>query len=609
MSHERKNSWLGGSISGEPSSTSSGYPFWATFILTHAEAKAARRVLAKTKVVSPSPPASAAQTPISQPATPVAPVPPRIAALSYAIASGAKDESSGDSPNLWQQDAALPLTSRTAIRAFLLGYLANTALESLVPAVLRKKSPADALRSLASRTSARVGGALALYALLYRTLVQALSLVRARALVLIPKPLSGDQLITHRDKALASVLRLLRSASLVPLAAAISSIPALTVLPGAAESAFPRQDIAVDLMSKAIVASYHESRRLNSPLTRWIPGWVNSTLLYAISNGQLLHAFVFDSDCFPKGYGDLIMARSSAYVPPRPQHLPDDIPWPSGRTVVDNIAALSTPSKTASAYPAFSSPLLSALTPSKHPTSPYDAINPLLDYAPAHPSHANLLCAVLHPRDPSCSNNFVSFWKREWVASAKFVAAVMAVLNLIGIKKVIKDPETAIFKYGMAVLQGATLISGSIGSAWALICFFQHWLPRNLLPQARYFLNGFLSSIFIFAVPPARRQQLGMYVGRLSAKSYWATLVKHKRVKPVKNGEALLLGAALAILATLYEARPEALSGGMKGFLSRIVGPRQGGSLGLEAAPDANVLGKDGNGGSNGNGKKARFAQ
>lgn len=50
---------------------------------------------------------------------------------------------------------------------------------------------------------------------------------------------------------------------------------------------------------------------------------------------------------------------------------------------------------------------------------------------------------------------------------------------------------------------------------------------------------------------------------------------------PLSNGEALLLSAALTVLLVMYEARPAALSGGMKGFLGRVVGPRQGGVLGL----------------------------
>lgn len=66
---------------------------------------------------------------------------------------------------------------------------------------------------------------------------------------------------------------------------------------------------------------------------------------------------------------------------------------------------------------------------------------------------------------------------------------------------------------------------------WLTLCPLQ---PRNLLPRSRYFLNGFLSSIFIYAVPASRRQQLGMYVGRMSVKSQWAVLKKHGRVTPVR---------------------------------------------------------------------------
>jgi len=142
------------------------------------------------------------------------------------------------------------------------------------------------------------------------------------------------------------------------------------------------------------------------------------------------------------------------------------VPWPSKREIADTVAHLSSPTKTQAAYPSFLSPLLASLTPSPHPTSDFPIINPILDYAPAHPAHANLLCAVLHPTEPSCWKNFFTFWKKEWVGSARFVAIFAALAQLLSIKKVLKDPETALFKYGMAVLQGATVISGSIGTAW-----------------------------------------------------------------------------------------------------------------------------------------------
>ena len=47
-------------------------------------------------------------------------------------------------------------------------------------------------------------------------------------------------------------------------------------------------------------------------------------------------------------------------------------------------------------------------------------------------------------------------------------------------------------------------------SPQAMTCFWQHYLPRTVLPQTRYFLSGVISSLFILAVPTSRRTDLGL---------------------------------------------------------------------------------------------------
>jgi hypothetical protein len=167
--------------------------------------------------------------------------------------------------------------------------------------------------------------------------------------------------------------------------------------------------------------------------------------------------------------------------------------------------------------------VLSSLQGKPPPASPYASLNTVLDYAPAHPAHSRLLCAVLHPREPSCTRNFLGFFKKEWLTSAKFVAAWMAALQLLSWRKVVKDPETALFSGSSRV--ETTGIADEVApqsSAWrwcrarrsslaasaqrgvsgvvcrhvtpqltsrsaALICVFQHWLvsrhgrPRCLI--------------------------------------------------------------------------------------------------------------------------------
>ena len=308
-----------------------------------------------------------------------------------------------------------------------------------------------------------------------------------------------------RDRLFARLVRTLRSGFLVPFLAAALASPVSLLLP------IPslRQQIALWVFTKGIEATYQEARKCGSRSVAWVPDWVGGAFFYAIGNGQLLTAFLFEPDAFPSSYGKVIMARSTAYIPQRPPGLPASIEWPEPREIANVIADLSERTKTKTPYPSFSAPLLSALTPSEHPTTTLHKLNPILDYSPAHPAHTNMLCAVLHPKEPSCSRNFARFWIKEWVASARFVAIFAAIAQAFSWKKVMRDPETALFRYVTAIVQGATVISGSIGSAWGLTCFSQHYLPRTLLPRLRYFFIGVISCVFILAVPQQRRAALG----------------------------------------------------------------------------------------------------
>lgn len=271
---------------------------------------------------------------------------------------------------------------------------------------------------------------------------------------------------------------------MAPAFAALLASPALLLLPAQTPSrpgapTFPRKSLALDLFTKGLHNHYHLLRRSGSRATSWVPKWCDSALLYAIGNGQLLWAFLFEPYAFPKGYGEIILARSSSYVPSRPDNLPSSIPWPSRRQIADHVALLSTPSRTASAFPSFTSPSLSALHPSPYPTTSYKEINPVLDFSPAHPAHTELLCALLHPTEPSCRKNLLDFWKREWFASARFIGTFLAAFNVLRWKAWLKDPEKQLFGFSLSVAQGATVISGSIGAAWGECRFYLLLLRLN----------------------------------------------------------------------------------------------------------------------------------
>ncbi len=71
------------------------------------------------------------------------------------------------------------------------------------------------------------------------------------------------------------------------------------------------------------------------------PWWFGSWLLMPAACGQLLHAFVFDRDCFPEAYGSLLLKRSPQYVQQRPVGYPRHRKWPGPFDIVDSLAEMS----------------------------------------------------------------------------------------------------------------------------------------------------------------------------------------------------------------------------------------------------------------------------
>lgn len=90
------------------------------------------------------------------------------------------------------------------------------------------------------------------------------------------------------------------------------------------------------------------------------PAWWGSWMLQPFAFGQLLHAVVFDRDCFPavsfvlkgeergllltwilQSYGDLIFKNSSAYLQTKPADYPLSIKWPKTYEIVDSLAEMA----------------------------------------------------------------------------------------------------------------------------------------------------------------------------------------------------------------------------------------------------------------------------
>lgn len=119
-------------------------------------------------------------------------------------------------------------------------------------------------------------------------------------------PASVSDAQTTRARLYARLQRLLRSALLVPLLAALAASPSILLLPRTPL----RSSLALYVLTRAAQAVFTQARKENAAVVRWVPNWVGGSLWYALGNGQLLWTFLFEPDCFPKSYGDLILSVS-----------------------------------------------------------------------------------------------------------------------------------------------------------------------------------------------------------------------------------------------------------------------------------------------------------
>ncbi|KAF1824423.1 uncharacterized protein K489DRAFT_315743 [Dissoconium aciculare CBS 342.82] len=289
------------------------------------------------------------------------------------------------------------------------------------------------------------------------------------------------------------------------------------------------------------------------------PWWFGSWLIMPFACGQLLHAFVFDRDCFPESYGRFILARSPEYIQLRPAGFPKDGAWPGTFDIVDALADCAKLK-----WPAFVSPIL---FPSLKETLPALAVAPALHkvkpiIAPAFPGATHLSCALLHPHDPSCARTYLRYWIAAFPSVAKFFTIVYGAFALLAYKSLLKTPGPFLNKLSARILRMTVFITGSIGTSWASICLFNNYLPRNTLPTQRFFLGGFLGGLWAFVASNGERSTF-LYSARTTIESTYRVGKKHGWWTGVPNGDVLVFVAALALTSAVHEARPTAVNSGV----------------------------------------------
>lgn len=145
---------------------------------------------------------------------------------------------------------------------------------------------------------------------------------------------------------------------------------------------------------------------------------------------------------------------------------------------------------------------------------------------------------------------------------AKFFTVVFGLFSVLRYKEFSAAPIPALNRLAKSILRMSLFITGAIGTSWGSICFFQNFLPGKFLPTQRWFLGGFIGGLWAFLERGSGRSNF-LYSARLSMDSLWKVGVKRGWWKGWKNGDVFVFIASLALIQSIYETNPKAVSGGV----------------------------------------------
>ncbi|KAF2724474.1 hypothetical protein K431DRAFT_281905 [Polychaeton citri CBS 116435] len=439
---------------------------------------------------------------------------------------------------------------RLALRAFIGTYVGFKGWEFVLErlASRRQKRSVAAAAAKARHPNLRYALSLSSILLFHRLLHRFFRRLRASLLENSAKPFRNRN---------PTISRLLTSSTTPAVGAAISG-----VLLGLAPSDQLRVTIAIYALTRSLEFAYNAASTagliwpLGDDGKPQKPSWFGSWMIMPFTCGQLLHAFVFDRECFPEASGRFILARSPEYIQTRPLNYPESKQWPGVFDIVDSLAELSR-----LRWPVFTSPTL--FPNMKNPLPSPAALRKTAPItAPAHPLIKNTSCATLHPRDPSCSRTYLRFFLKAFPSVTKFFALMYSAFALIAYKALLKDPAPFLNRLSSRILRMSLFVTGAIGTSWGSICLFSNILPRGTLPTQRWFLGGFIGGMWAYV---ARSRERGnfLYSARLSVDCLWKVGVKRGWWKGWKGGDVAVFMLGLALLGAVFEKDRKAIDSGV----------------------------------------------
>ncbi|KAG0339740.1 hypothetical protein BG004_006697 [Podila humilis] len=435
----------------------------------------------------------------------------------------------------------LPSAARAAIRGFLLAFLAGTAIDIVLPAIMKQKFKGLGQKILYdNRSSYSLGTSAGAFAFLYRILFRQLIVLMqqqqlqhkscgtATTTTTTPRTDSAIDLVgIHESEDVQyskdtstnnknTATKINRQKWIAAMAAAFLASPAFALIPQKS------RQLTVALYFVTYAGEVIYAALEHKGLTAWMPSWLGIWILFPISSSQTVHTFVHHGDCFPDAFRKLILGQCSPFIvrPKGFDAVASGGPYPnsndvlssvtnymqSGFNSVPTLAAAMTTTTTTATTTINSGTAALATSQFKIP----DSMLPVLKMTEAM-GHPMAMCRFFHPTSESCSSSAVALAKYNMKWALKLYST-LAVLTF--------------------VLRGG-----------------------NVFKRGTY-LNGFLGGLWILVESQQRQSALTLYYTRFMLEAVWRRLVKAKVVRNIRHGESLLFGLSMSVIMAIYETIP-----------------------------------------------------
>ncbi|KAF9154498.1 hypothetical protein BG015_000785 [Linnemannia schmuckeri] len=491
--------------------------------------------------------------------------------------------------------ATLSSATRAGIRGFTLAFLAGTAMDVLLPALLKQKFKGLVRRIFTNPSSLRLGASCGLFAFVYKLSFHIIALALEFSSQDQRTPTSrrsdsgiglGDrqrrgqhgngkivfggltQLDSEDDEnqqhsesdddtlPISPKEQVARNRKKwVPaLLASLVAAPAYSLIPEKAR----RLTMALYFLTYAGESAYaaleHEG------LLKWLPSWVGIWILAPISTSQIVHTFIQHNDCSPMGWTKLIMSQCDPFL-----HRPKGFD-------TKTLGAFPTSGQLFEGAKAYmkagyqSQPILASTATAAAAALTGDGNMKRFLLPEACESafrftesmgHHSVGCQMFHPAEASCGTAMKKLLGRNAVFSFKMYA-VLAALTFVarGGNVFQKGVMNYVSKTTIATLRSTIATWGIVVTAFPLFCSMDRTLPTWFFPTKRHYINGFLGGLWVLIETPARQSALTLYFTRFMIEALWRRAVKAGWARKVKGGETVLFGCAMAVVMGVFETTP-----------------------------------------------------